>query len=51
MYKIRDEKGDIIINNIEIQRFIRNYLKNVMLISWTTLNKSVNSWIHVTDHN
>ena len=34
--KIRNEKGEVITHNTEIQRIIREYISNYMLIKWTT---------------
>jgi hypothetical protein len=32
--KIRDEKGDVTINTNEIQRIIREYVKNLYQANW-----------------
>ena len=34
--KIRNESGEITTDNTEIQRIIRDYFSNYMLIKWTT---------------
>jgi hypothetical protein len=36
MNKIKDEKGDIITAIIEMQRIIRDYMKQYILTNWET---------------
>ena len=37
--KIRNENGEIMTDNTEIQRIIRDYYRNYMPIKWTTWKK------------
>ena len=41
--KIRNENGEIMTDNTEIQRIIRDYYRNYMPIKWTTWKKWTNS--------
>ena len=43
IYKIRNENGEIITDNMVIQRIIRDTISNYMTIKWTTWKKWTNS--------
>ena len=43
IYKIRNENGEIITDNMVIQRIIRDTISNYMTIKWTTWKKWANS--------
>ena len=49
--KIRNESGEITIDNTEIQRIIRGYYKQLYANQWTTWKKWTNSSIIITFQN